>query len=477
MNKWNFLTLAVAVISLANCVPATVETSQSNPRATPSNAETASTELRFAPGPFTASARLVASTDVRQYGCSDCGPTMRLLGTPDLNGDGNSEIILAMESFTKDGTASNVPLPIIILQADGQPYRGISTNLRRVHAREAIIADFNGDGRDDVFIVAHGMDRQPFPGEQNVLLLSQPDGTHRDVSATHLPQMDDMSHGAAAGDIDGDGDVDIVVVTNAGGGRAKVSNYFLINDGTGRFSFSSGSNHLPAGTPRRDDHFLTAELVDINNNGINDLVFAGEGHNGSPSLLMLGNGRGGFGQPLRLPVSPFGRRTFTTDIAAVDINSDGLLDLVLLNTGTINGRPFTGINIQILIQQANGSFTDETSQRMWDQRGAAVPGVLIPHSINFVDLNGNGYLDFVVQSLNPLWKQRPGDVPPQIGINDASGRFSPVTPNWPSTSGYSFRQMLPIKINGRWRLAGNSLNGLNEASGFWALGHHLQIYR
>jgi hypothetical protein len=81
-------------------------------------------------------------------------------------------------------------------------------------SRNFVIADFNGDGRPDVFIDNTGLevgDVSTWPGEQNTLLLSAPDGELHDVSATNLPQVSDFSHGSSAADVDGDGDVDIWV--------------------------------------------------------------------------------------------------------------------------------------------------------------------------------------------------------------------------------------------------------------------------
>jgi hypothetical protein len=434
-------------------------------------------DLEYVTGPFQGYGSMVARTDVREHGCNTCAPTMRILAAPDLDGDGNSELILSLESFTKEDKASDIPLPIFFFRTNGERYDGITELPKRIHAREAVTADFNSDGRDDVFIAAHGMDRKPFPGEQNVLLLSQPNGSHKDVSSTHLPQMEDMAHGVAAGDIDSDGDVDLFIVTNAGGGLAKVSNYFLLNDGAGSMTFSSGKKHLPSGAPRKDDYFLTARIEDITGDEVPDLIMAGEAYNGSPSLVLIGDGKGNFESFTKLPRSAFGKQTFTTDIDVVDLNGDELKDLVLLNTGQIDGRVFKGVNVQTLVQTAVGQFEDQTEQRMWDQRAAADSDVNISHNVNFVDLDQDGDLDFVVQSLNPSWRERVGDVPPHIGLNDGNGKFSPVAPTWLTFSAYSFEQLLPIKISGKWKIAGISQNGVEEPNGFWAVGHKLYLYQ
>ncbi len=63
--------------------------------------------------------------------------------------------------------------------------------------RELVLADFNGDGRTDVFFADQGMDAPPSPGYQNTLVLSAPGGKLVDATA-NLPQQSDFSHSATA---------------------------------------------------------------------------------------------------------------------------------------------------------------------------------------------------------------------------------------------------------------------------------------
>jgi hypothetical protein len=374
------------------------------------------------------------TTDVRQLGCPQCAPVPRILATPDLDGDGTSEIVLTMESFGTDERAINVPTRMVIVRANGTPYRGISQLPSRVHAREGVVGDFNGDGVDDLFVAAAGMDTNPFPGEQNVLLLSRGAGRHIDASASNLPQLIDFAHGANAGDIDGDGDLDILVVTHQG--VSPTDNYFLINDGTGRFSFSAGRNHMPA-SAARTNRFLTGRLQDVNLDGNVDMLLPGNGDDRQASLVR---------------------------------------DPVLLNTSDFGGR-YKGLNIQILMNE-DGRFIDRSSQRLWGQNWPSQSNFNIAHNLSFVDLNRDGALDFVVQSLNPVWERQPGDMPLQIGLNDGSGSFRPVTPRWLDPSeGFNARQLLPVKIGGRTALVGQSLFGQDTENGFRTFGQRLTMYR
>ena len=85
-----------------------------------------------------------------------------------------------------------------------------ASNGGTTHAREIVFGDFNGDQLTDVFIADHGWDAVPFPGNENQLLL-QENGALVDAS-DRLPQEDNFTHAASVADINGDGFVDVFLV-------------------------------------------------------------------------------------------------------------------------------------------------------------------------------------------------------------------------------------------------------------------------
>jgi hypothetical protein len=131
-----------------------------------------------------------------------------------------------------------------------------------VHPRQELIADFNGDGKPDIFLVCHGYDAGPFPGERNQVVLSSASGTYavRDAS----PDVG-FWHGGAAGDIDGDGDIDVVVVP---GNRPVV----LLNDGSGQFARESTDRFAEA-VPLAP--WWTVQITDVNEDGRLDVLLGG----------------------------------------------------------------------------------------------------------------------------------------------------------------------------------------------------------
>lgn len=145
---------------------------------------------------------------------------------------------------------------------------------------KALVADFNGDGRPDVFVACYGYDAPPYPGETNKVVLSQPDGTYviSDASADV-----GFNHAASAADLNGDGHVDVVVVDNFDADRA----YTLINDGSGHFTREAASR-LP--TAMRAGNYFSVELVDVNEDGWLDLVVGGHEYESAPTSVFVNPG-------------------------------------------------------------------------------------------------------------------------------------------------------------------------------------------
>jgi hypothetical protein len=146
----------------------------------------------------------------------------------------------------------------------------ISDNTGCITPRKMLVADFNGDGRPDVFIACHGIDAAPFPGEHPRFLMSAADGTYKNVVADFTC----FCHGAAAANVSHNGYADLVVVDTM---IAKTP-YYLINNKNGTFTqdfsrmpASVAPFSYPGQTALFGKQIYSVELIDFDHRGLYDL--------------------------------------------------------------------------------------------------------------------------------------------------------------------------------------------------------------
>jgi len=281
-----------------------------------------------------------------------------------------------------------------------------------VEGRELVLADFNGDSRLDMFFADQGMDTPPHPGHQNTLVLSAPGGKLVDAT-DNLSQQSDMTHSAAAADIDGDEDVDLYVGNIWG--QNDIDPQILINDGNGMFSI--GENRLPPLVDLNQNGYTTCEFVDVNNDGAADLVLGDAGddianeHSTRDSEVLLNDGTGHFSLLANaIPWKPFTETDIALDIDATDINADSYQDLFIVFT---KGE-YVGRYIQVLINNQDGTFKDETATRL-PQSENNDPWII---RVNLLDLDRDGYLDIVASPM--------GGQEPLFYLNNGNGTFHPL---------------------------------------------------
>lgn len=323
----------------------------------------------------------------------------------DFNDDGFPDILLSRGVFQ-----SGEAFEIDILLNDGKGAFQVGTSdvfsgeiPKVVEPREVVLADFNGDDRIDIFFADQGMDADPWPGHQNTLVLSAPGGKMVNATA-NLPQQSDQTHSATAADIDGDDDIDLFVGNLGGGG---VPPQIWKNNGTGKFTIAEGLLSSEQ-TNLSLNWYTTSLFADINNDTYPDLVL-GQGNPNRDSHVLLNDGTGHFTQvETPLPPSFFAPEQQPVDIKAGDITSDGFLDLFLVDTR----NTYFGWYIQVLINNGDGTFRDETSSRL-SQSGAEEPWMW---QVNLIDLKMDGNLDIgasPTQGRGPLFY-----------INDGEGIFT-----------------------------------------------------
>lgn len=168
------------------------------------------------------------------------------------------------------------------------------------------VADFNGDGRPDIFVANDG---------QALLYRNNGDGTFTDVAgAAGIRTANAQGRAAAWADFDRDGRLDLFIA-NVG------SDFLFKNNGNGTFTdvtAMAGLGDAAVGA--------SAAWADYDKDGDPDLFVA----NGGQDFLYRNNGNGTFNE-----VAPFsGMTDMASGRAAVwfDANNDGNLDLFVTNS-------------------------------------------------------------------------------------------------------------------------------------------------
>jgi hypothetical protein len=253
-------------------------------------------------------------------------------------------------------------------------------------AIRALVADFNRDGRPDVYYAS------ACPGCEgtNALMLSTPGGKLRWASG--LVEPAGFHEGVSAADIDNDRDVDIFVSDGGFVNGARVPGYFLVNDGRGNFTIDT--TRVPADFG--EGLVLSAELIDIDRDGYLDLVVGGHEFEGRTTTIFWG-GLLGFRNAPRTTLPAVPGYGIVLDIEADDVDGDGRKDLVV--TRTKDSPFYEGYYFQILRQTSRRTFADQSAARIigdlatWE---GAASGQQAVFWIRLVDTNGDGARDILL---------------------------------------------------------------------------------
>ena len=237
----------------------------------------------------------------------------------------------------------------------------------------ATLGDFDGDGDEDIAVTSS---QPPFATNLSVpvtILLNRGDGAF-EAPLTFDGGTDPLD--VTSGDMDGDGDLDLVIADHGyfNFGSNTWQNFglqVLLNDGTGNFATSI---FYPF-DPGHEEPFAVA-LGDLDGDGNLDVVtaIANAGFTLSEVAVRLGDGAGGLLDPTFQPVG-----LFPTDVAVVDIDGDGFLDVATADGRANSVSLFFGDGSGVLNSISDALFVPTT-----------------PVRLAFGDLDQDGDLDLAV---------------------------------------------------------------------------------
>ncbi len=238
------------------------------------------------------------------------------------------------------------------------------------YALGVIPADFDGDGRLDLYVANDGV--------PNRLWLQQPDGRFADEALLAGCAVNDggepeASMGVDAADYDGDGDLDLFMTH-----LAKETNTLYVNDGAGGFDERSRASGL-ASASWRSTGFGTA-WIDFDNDGWLDLMVVNGAVTALDALVqqrdpypfhqpnqLFRNLAGASFEDVTARAGPaFAESRVSRGAAFGDLDNDGDVDVVVTN----NRGP-----AQVLINTV-GQDRPWLGLRLVDEKGRDVPGAL-----------------------------------------------------------------------------------------------------
>jgi hypothetical protein len=320
----------------------------------------------------------------------------------DFNGDGKLDLVVPVYSI---GTSFS-DLTILLGNGDGTFNEGPTVGVTGQNVNNAVVADFNGDGKLDLAISLSD-------ANQVQVLLGNGDGTFNPLT----PFTATAVYVIATADFNGDGKADLALV-NPGGESVTI----LLGNGDGTFKLKStntisgaptaiaigdlnkdgkldlavvdySSNSVAIFLGRGDGTFrkLTAQpatgveplsiaIADFNGDGNPDLAVSNQNYgypNPGTVTVLLGNGTGAF-RPT--PVSPQ-TGSIPETVAVADFNGDGIPDLVTANAGSNT--------ISLLLGRGHGGFatahnfaagTDPLAAVIGDYNGDGIPDLAVPNN-------------------------------------------------------------------------------------------------
>jgi FG-GAP-like repeat/Cep192 domain 4/FG-GAP repeat len=293
----------------------------------------------------------------------------------DVNGDGKPDLLVANLCGNDPNCIGVGSVGVLLGNGDGSFQAALSYESGGYQPTSLAVGDVNGDGNLDL-LVANSCETEITQCDIGVVgvLLGNGDGTFQ--TAVGYGTSGYGATSIAVGDVNGDGKLDLVVANYcAGAGSCDHGSLgVLLANFDGTFQAAQLYN---SGGP--DVSYVTAK--DVNSDGKLDLIAANAGSVVGVAVL-LGNGDGAF-QTARTYSSG---DLYPRSIAVEDVNGDGNPDLLVANECARVGNCDHG-SAGVLMGNGDGTFqaaVTYNSTGIW------------PFSIAVGDVNGDGQPDLLL---------------------------------------------------------------------------------
>ena len=265
----------------------------------------------------------------------------------DLDGDGRVDIVIGNNGerdevyLTPSGSQPDLSAvaPTLLFGTTQTPTADVK------------IGDVTGDGIPDIVIASNG--------DTNLLYPGRPGGYFGSTIPTVIGSETDKSLSVDLIDTDNDGDLDVVF------GNSDSSTSTYTNEGG---TLSSTPDVTGKRTTESDG---LQHVADFNDDGIPDLVTGTD--------IVFGDGSGDFSNGLRVPYNMGDDVETPLTVTSVDIDLDGDMDLVVSPSGA---GPFGQSTPYILLNPGSGDFSAATMVKLGSLAADRETTVLKPMDMN-----------------------------------------------------------------------------------------------